>query len=108
VPGSPYTVASGINASGQVVGSYDFQVVGSYDFQYGFMLDNGTYTTLDVLGSPFTFASGINASGQIVGPYVDAGGIQHGFVLSDGSYTTLDVPAADGKPSDTSRVGPGK
>jgi hypothetical protein len=58
--------------------------VGSYqDAAYlykihGFLLDHGSYTTLDVPGSR-TEAYGINDSAQIVGYYDDAGG-RHGFV----------------------------
>jgi PEP-CTERM motif len=48
---------------------------------HGFVLDNGSYTTLDVPGSTWTWATGINASGQIVGMYRDAGG-QHGFLAT--------------------------
>jgi probable HAF family extracellular repeat protein len=78
------TVASGINASGQIVGS-----------SYGgsFLLDNGNSTTLEVPGSTTTRASGINDSGQIVGSYSDAAGT-HGFLFDQGNYTTLDVPGA--------------
>src|SRR5437660_504131 len=65
VPGSSKAsaIALGINASGQIVGSY-------YDAAYihhGFLYDQGGYTTLDVPDSNYTHASGINASGQIVG-----------------------------------------
>ena len=81
VPGSSSwigTYANGINASGQIVGSV------YTDAGYGFLLDNGSYTTLDVPGSihPQQFnendgslgtqAYGINDSGQIVGVYKDA------------------------------------
>jgi probable HAF family extracellular repeat protein len=58
----------------------------------GFLLDNGSYTTLGVPGSNNTVANGINASGQIVGAYRDAAGNAHGFLLDQGRYTTLDVP----------------
>jgi probable HAF family extracellular repeat protein len=50
--------------------------------QHGFLLDNGTYTTLDVPGSTSTQAWGINDSGEIVGTYADAGGGQHGFLAT--------------------------
>src|SRR5262249_23249099 len=69
---------------------------------HGFLLSNGTYTTLtDPLAdetSPLgTQARGINAGGQIVGAY-DAGedGV-HGFIYNPaggGTYSTLDVPGA--------------
>src|SRR5205814_7054313 len=91
VPGSSKAsaVALGINASGQIVGSY-------YDAAYihhGFLYDQGGYTTLDVPDSNYTHASGINASGQIVGYYF-AGTESHGFLLYQDNYTTIYVPVA--------------
>jgi probable HAF family extracellular repeat protein len=96
VPGSSsvfWTQASGINASGQIVGSFDL---------HGFLLDQGSYTILDppsaipneAIGGDQ--ATGINASGQIVGVYDanDVYGPLHGFLYDQGSYTTLDVPGA--------------
>jgi hypothetical protein len=84
------TAAFGINASGQIVGSYDNGQA------HGFLLDvDGSYTTLDPPGSTYTEAWGINNSGQIVGYYTDAGGRAHGLLLDvDGSYTTIDVPGS--------------
>jgi probable HAF family extracellular repeat protein len=61
-----------------------------------YLLDQGSYTTLDVPGAiGSTLVTGINASGQIVGSYGDAGGNGHGFLLENGRYTTLDVPGSD-------------
>jgi uncharacterized membrane protein len=90
MPGSSFpnrTGAHGINASGQTVGSYNGTGT------YGFLLQNGNYTTLDVPGSLSTQANGINDSGQIVGLY-GAGTRGHGFLLANGSFTTLDVPGS--------------
>jgi probable HAF family extracellular repeat protein len=78
--------ANGINASGQIVGSFE-----SGGGAHGYLLSGGTYTTLDVPGANATLANGINLSGQIVGAFSSA---QHGFLLSGGSYTPLDVPGA--------------
>src|SRR5438105_4550842 len=75
VPGLSDTWASGINDSGQIVGSYP-DAAG----WHGFLLDNGSYTTLDVPGSLSTRAIGINATGQIVGSYWD-GSTDRGFLL---------------------------
>jgi probable HAF family extracellular repeat protein len=88
------TSATGINASGQIVGYYSGGFGSSL---HGFLLDQGTYTSLDVPGSYSTYASGINDSGQIVGGY-DGGAANrgHGFLLDNGSYTTLDVPGSIG------------
>jgi uncharacterized membrane protein len=68
-----YTILSGINDSGQIVGWSD---PGG-----GFLLDHGSYTTLDVPDSKGTYAYGINASGQIVG-WSDPGGGRHGFLAT--------------------------
>jgi hypothetical protein len=68
VPGSTFTIAGGVNASGQVVGAY------GNGGTHGFLRSGGSYTTLDVPGSTFTNAFGINDSGQVVGGYV-AGGL---------------------------------
>ena len=60
VPGSSYASsgATGINASGQIVGWYNGG--------HGFLFDHGSYTTLDVPGLTRTYANGINDAGQIV------------------------------------------
>jgi uncharacterized membrane protein len=55
------TFANGINATGQIVGSY------LSDAYHGFLLSGGKYTTLDdPLGTDGTFVNGINDIGQIV------------------------------------------
>jgi uncharacterized membrane protein len=86
VPGQPPSGgASGINASGQIVGS---------SRGHGFLFDHGSYSTLDVPGAPGatdapdTNPSGINASGQIAGSYTDVNGT-HGFLLDNGSYSSF-------------------
>jgi probable HAF family extracellular repeat protein len=71
-PGSVHTEADGLNDLGQIVGRFNDNTGG-----HGFLLDNGTYTTLDVWGQ------GINASSQIVGI---------GGLLDNGNYTPLNVP----------------
>jgi len=48
---------------------------------HGFLLDQGSYTTLDVPGAFWSSAEGINDAGQIVGVYFDAGGT-HGFLAT--------------------------
>jgi uncharacterized membrane protein len=70
------TIPNGINASGQIVGSY-----WDGSTNHGFLLDQGIYTTIDVPGAYSTSAYGINDSGQIVGSYSDAFGT-HGFLAT--------------------------
>jgi probable HAF family extracellular repeat protein len=90
------TVANGINARGQIVGTY----ADASGAQHGFLRSDGHYTTLDDPNAGGanggTVANGINDRGQVVGSYVDGGGAQHGFLLSGGQYTTLDDPNGDG------------
>jgi probable HAF family extracellular repeat protein len=61
----------GINNSGPIVGGYS-----DGSTNHGFLLDHGSYTTLDTPGS-----TDINDAGQIVGSYTDAGGT-HGFLAT--------------------------
>jgi len=82
-----YTVPSGINDAGQIVGWYGSGV------QHGFLYSGGAYTTLDdPLSTIATFATGINDAGQIVGYYEDSSGVDHSFLYSDGKYTAFDDP----------------
>ena len=69
---APQTAVNGINAAGDIVGTY----IDGANHQHGFVMKNGRYTTLDVPGSfagisgalP-TVANGINPAGDIVGTY---------------------------------------
>jgi probable HAF family extracellular repeat protein len=88
-PGATQTFAGGINDRGQTVGAY-FDVSGT---EHGFLLDEGTFTTIDDPGAKgSTEAAGINELGQIVGEYTDAGGTIHGFLLDKGSFITIECP----------------
>ena len=79
VPGSTYSLASGINDAGQIVGWYVDGALTSH----GFLLDvDGSYTTLDPPDSNFTNAFAINRAGQIVGLYASAFGGNHGFLAT--------------------------
>jgi hypothetical protein len=89
-PGSTFTSAPGINAFGEIAGSYD-----SADrIRYGYLrsADGSSYTTIDFPYSTMTGASGVNASEQVVGRCV-VDGIACGYVwMSDGSFLRFDVP----------------
>jgi probable HAF family extracellular repeat protein len=113
------TVANGINAGGEIVGTYN-DATGS---QHGFLLSRGQYTTIDVPGSlrgvsgslP-TNARGINAAGEIVGSYVaPADGSKEcptstsaacikGFLFSHGKFSSVLVAGHPG--SIPQRIGP--
>ena len=73
--GVRFVDAGGINARGQIVGERFDEGI------RGFLLDTGTFTTIDFPGAAGTTALGINARGQIVGMYVTQDtGAEHGFV----------------------------
>jgi hypothetical protein len=95
--GSGGTAATGINASGQIVGAYN---VGN--IVEGFIDNNGTFTTVsDPSGPNYTDPQGLNDLGQIVGFYIDGSGVQQGFVatptdtLSNGASFEISGPSAD-------------
>lgn len=90
-PGATVTTATGVNARGDVVGSY---VLGG--MQHGFLLRDGAFTTIDVPGAAGTDARGINPAGDIVGGYWRPGEPPaniHGYLLrADGTLEYIDYP----------------
>jgi probable HAF family extracellular repeat protein len=94
IPGAE-TGASGINSSGQIVGSYGAND-GTSNPQ-GYLYSGGTFTTINVPGALLTELMGINDSGTIVGSYVDENSNsnnQQGFIYSGGTFTSLNFPGA--------------
>ena len=86
------TEAVGINPSGVIVGRY----VDSGHVTHGFVLENGTYTSIDfpgAVGSGGTNPTWINANGTITGTYGTSNG-SNAFTLSKGVFTTIDYPGA--------------
>ena len=57
------------------------------------LLQEGTFTDIDVPGAAFTRPRSINPQGDVVGFY-GTGSVSHGFLLLEGSFTTIDVPGA--------------
>ncbi len=93
-PSAIFTLASGINASGDVVGNYAL-AGDNAPCGHGFLLHKGTFTTIDVPGSICTVTVGINSSGSIAGFYSDSPfPTIHGFLLSNGAFSTVDFPGA--------------
>ena len=92
-PGKAVTAAYGINNLGQIVGTY-FDVAGDQVLGvHGFVLTNGTFTTIDfpkqpTAGPTATYAVGINDAGDIVGGYNDDDVFQtrRGYVLKGGVF----------------------
>ena len=64
-PGARASTAFGINARGDVVGTFIDQNL----VQHGFLLSKGEFTVIDVPGAEGTIARGIGPSGEIVGNY---------------------------------------
>jgi uncharacterized membrane protein len=87
VPGSSGTRAFGINARGDIVGSYT-DVMGTH----GYLLRKGEFTTIDYPGADATEAWGINPRGDIIGRYTRQGvpGVR-GFVLSHGTFSDISI-----------------
>src|SRR5204863_10188271 len=85
------TLASGINDTGQIVGTY-----ADAGGVHGFLLSGGSYSTLDApLAQQHTPAQGINGTGQIVGIYFGHAGLHsglHGFLNNKALYTPVDDP----------------
>ena len=81
-PGGKSTTAHGINAFGQIVGSW----TDSSNLAHGFLYDAGTYTSFDYPGTvQGTAAFGINNAGEIVGLY--NGGVA--FLLKSGVFSSF-------------------
>lgn len=77
-PGAQLTQASGINASGQIVGVY----IDASGQAHGFLDSAGSFSTLDFPGALATTAFGINGSGETVGYYVGTDFVTHGFLAT--------------------------
>jgi uncharacterized membrane protein len=91
VPHSLLTDARGINARGDIAGSY----IDANDILHGFLLRKGVLTSIDVPNAAVTFGTkGINARGDIVGNFLGADSVGHGFLLRDGQFTQIDYPGA--------------
>ena len=93
VPGALATDASGINNSGEIVGSFEDHPAGSM----GFLYTNGVITTINVPGAVGTSASAISNSGIIAGSFTDVGAptIQPLlFVDTNGVFSQIAYPGA--------------
>lgn len=86
-PSARVTAALGINANGDVVGTY----VDQNGKNHGFLLTAGQYMSIDPPGSLFTEARGIGANGNIVGDYIASDGNFHGFFLGPEGFKDISV-----------------
>jgi hypothetical protein len=90
LPANMNSQATGVNASGEVVGFYQYGVSGTTPLFSAFTDIAGTIASFQFPGSVDTQALGVNNLGEIVGDYVDAGGVMHGFLDNAGMFTMLD------------------
>jgi uncharacterized membrane protein len=82
------TIINGINAAGQLAGTY----TGSSRL-HAFFWSQGVLTTLDPPGSTRSLGGFLNAQGQVVGTYRNPpNDKRHGFLWSRGVFTTFNVP----------------
>jgi hypothetical protein len=86
--GTGNSQATGINDLGEVSGFY----VDSAGMNHGFIVDGGTFETIDVPGAASTQVLGVNDQGQLSGVYTDATGATHGFLDTNGAFQTIDDP----------------
>lgn len=101
-PGATDTRLAGINSRGDIVGFYCVNTPARQcglvvnNRTHGFLLREGTFTTIDVPGALGSQAYKINNHGQILGRYRDdtPERTSHLFLLSDGEFTTIDFPGA--------------
>ncbi len=94
-PGAVLTNAQGINAGGEIVGSYND--AGTPSRTHGYLLSGGQFRSIDFPGARATNARGIGPAGDIVGTYqtqTESGGVPaHGFLLSNrGEFSRIDYP----------------
>jgi len=83
--------ATGVNDMGVVSGFY---VTGKAT--HGFVLDHGTFHSIDLGNRMATQPLGLDNAGDLVGSYVDRHGMTRGFVWWNGHLRTVDIPHATG------------
>lgn len=82
--------AFGINARGEVGGTYYGQNQGQPLFPQAFVFDGGVLTPLGVpSGATASQARAINNRGQIVGDFSDSSALLHPFLWESGAFTAL-------------------
>jgi probable HAF family extracellular repeat protein len=85
-PNSNGTNATGINASGQIVGFCWYNST-----YHGFLLSNSDYTAIDFPQAALTYLYGINDEGAMAGTFQEPSGAFHGFTYSGGLFNQVDV-----------------
>lgn len=94
--GGSYSVATAINAAGQVVGFGEVGAATSGFRSYGFLWEDGVMADIGSLGGNVTRALDINPARQVVGGSSTAEGIGHAFLWEKGVMTDLGIGGATG------------
>jgi len=92
-PGALNTSANGISNLGVIVGEYDFDGINLH----GFILQNGTYLTVDDPDKNNAFGTillGINSAGVVVGEFEDSQAFFHGFIYENGVFENVIYPGS--------------
>lgn len=89
-PQAPVTRASGINNSGEIVGTAALPD----SYAVGYLLSRGVFSRLNFPGASSTTPTKINDAGTIVGSYQDPNGNLHGFEWDENGYLAIDVPGS--------------
>ena len=94
------TRAFGINAAGEIVGSFDATSPDqTITTTHGYLYSGGIFTIIDFPGAYFTEAFGINNAGEIVGSMSFPGvGGTSGFLYSRGTFTAINNPNSSSPP----------
>lgn len=90
-PGSTDTIASDMNSTGTIVGTYFGKGV-----QQAFMVHSGGFHEIKIPGFPnvISVATGVNDHGDVVGTFRTDSSTSHGFLLHNGKLTILSFPGA--------------
>ena len=96
----PASAVDGMNALGEIVGTYELSN-GGY---YGFIDQGGRFSTIadpyaDNAKGLGTFVNGVTDSGELAGNYLDSNSTVHAFVYKNGSYKTYTCPRAGTGPN---------
>jgi hypothetical protein len=96
------TVVSGINRSGQIVGT-GLHATSHGNTVHGFLrFPDGRFILVNAPAASETLPAGVNDGGDVAGWYLDLGNVAHSFLCdTKGNYTVIDDPnAVTGKPND--------
>jgi uncharacterized membrane protein len=92
VPQATATLATSINAEGEIVGTYQYMSSGGIVSQSLLRSIDGTFTTLVLPNGTPVYAAAINAAGEVTGDFTDSQGGIHGYLRHrNGSFDIFDA-----------------